>query len=313
MYRPTGPGEIDVLFEGTGANILEARLYDFDFDDFDGKKVRPLKPKHAKFLEDRVVPLLENNSGNIWIQGSASRIGPAGWNMVLSQVRESAVQAFLLDRGIKAEQIQVEAVGETLATRHALDDPRDRGVLISVHPSIKNPPLPKKIPPRPKITNQFKIAVDGKFPQKWATHHDYISLGEKILKKIVKKLPVSTLELPFIVWDIKNGLSCRYVYISLAGGFDFSASSSLPDPHGPWNDFTTEKPIGCWQFGRGARMTTAGVGGHSKTYLHIDTPDGVNNVVTTIDTGITIKGASGSIGLPGDFILMEAPALFGGP
>ena len=177
----------------------------------------------------------------------------------------------------------------------------------------QKPPLPKKIPPRPKITNQFKIAVDGKFPQQWATHHDYISLGEKILKKIVKKLPVSTLELPFIVWDIKNGLSCRYVYISLAGGFDFSASSSLPDPHGPWNDFSTEKPIGCWQFGRGARMTTAGVGGHSKTYLHIDTPAGVNNVVTTIDTGITIKGASGSIGLPGDFILMEAPALFGGP
>ena len=207
MYRATGPGKVDVLFEAAAANILEARLYNFDFDDFEGRKYRPLKAEHSKFLADRVVPLLQNDSGNIWMQGSASRIGPGDWNMVLSQVRQGTVWMFLVDRKIKAEQIELNAVGDTLAVHHALDDPHDRGLLISVHPKVKKPPLPKKIPPRPKINNRFKIAVDGKFPPRWAPHHDYNSLGEKILKKIIKKIPVSYSDLPFIIWDVENSLA----------------------------------------------------------------------------------------------------------
>lgn len=109
---------------------MEALLYNFDFDDFYGHKMRPLKEAHAKFLDKRVVPLQEGGKGHIWIRGSASRIGTGEWNMTLSQVREGTVQAYLLDRGISADQIEVEAVGSSLTAHHALDDARDRSVLI---------------------------------------------------------------------------------------------------------------------------------------------------------------------------------------
>jgi hypothetical protein len=121
MFQATGLGQHDVLFDASTANILEALLYNFDFDDFYGHKFRPLKTDHSKFLAERVVPLLEGGSGNIWIQGSASRIGSAGWNMALSQVREGQVQAFLLDNGVSPNQIRVDAVGSTLTEHHALD------------------------------------------------------------------------------------------------------------------------------------------------------------------------------------------------
>jgi outer membrane protein OmpA-like peptidoglycan-associated protein len=110
VFRATGSGQYDVLFDASTANIMEALLYNFDFDDFDGHKFRHLKTEHSKFLPERVVPLLESRKGNIWIQGSASRIGSADWNMTLSQVREGQVQAFLLDNGVSPDQIRVDAV-----------------------------------------------------------------------------------------------------------------------------------------------------------------------------------------------------------
>jgi hypothetical protein len=313
MFRATGAGQYDILFDGSTANILEALLYNFDFDDFYGHKFRPLKTEHSKFLAERVVPLLESGKGNIWIQGSASRIGSAGWNMTLSQVREGQVQAFLLDNGVSPNQIRVDAVGSTLTEHHALDDPRDRSVLLWVHPKNEFHPPPKKVPHRPKISKEFKIAVDGHNPARWAKHSRNLSWGQKIFKKIVKKLPVGELDLPFIVWDTTNHLACRYVYIDAHVGFDLSIGSNLPQPHGPWNAFTTEKPIGCWQFGRSARLTTMGAWKTHPTWIHIETPSGVKDVDVKIDTGIAMKGAQGSFTPAGDFDIMEGPKIYTGP
>ena len=188
MFRATGDGEIDVLFDASTANILEARLFNFDFDDFDDRKFRPLKVQHSNFLVEHVIPLLEGGKGDIWIQGSASRIGSAGWNMTLSQVRESQVQAFLLDRGISSDQIRVDAVGSTLAAQHALDDARDRSVLLWVYPKLDFHQPSREVPHRPKISRAFKIAVDGHNSGQWAKHNRNISIGQKIFKKILKVL-----------------------------------------------------------------------------------------------------------------------------
>jgi hypothetical protein len=49
------------------------------------------------------------------------------------------------------------------------------------------------------------------------------------------------------------------------------------------------------------------------TWIHIETPKGVNDVYTKIDTGITMKGAQGSFTLAGDFDIMEGPESYGGP
>jgi hypothetical protein len=77
--------------------------------------------------------------------------------------------------------------------------------------------------------------------------------------------------------------------------------------------FKTEKPIGSWQFGRSARLTTMGDWKTHPTWIHIETPKGVNDVYTKIDTGITMKGAQGSFTLAGDFDIMEGPESYGGP
>jgi hypothetical protein len=313
MFRATGQGKYDILFDASIANTLEALLYNFDFDDFYGHKFRPLKTEHSKFLAERIVPLLEGGKGNIWIQGSASRIGNSGWNMTLSQVREGQVQAFLLDNGISAEQIRVDAVGSTLTEHHALDDPHDRSVLLWVYPKFEINKPPKIVPPRPKISRLFKIAVDGQNPARWAKKSREFSWAQKVFKKIVKKLPLSELDLPFIVWDTTNHLACRYIYIDVNFGFSFTIGEDLPQPHGPWTPFMTEKPIGCWQFGPAARLTRDGAWKTAAAWIHIETPAGVSDVNAKIDLGIAVKGAAGSFALAGDFDLMERPQMYVGP
>src|SRR5262249_22283628 len=59
MFRKTGPGQIEVDSAYTGAGVLKALLYNFDFDDSDVIKHNDLKAEFTRFLTDRVVPLLE--------------------------------------------------------------------------------------------------------------------------------------------------------------------------------------------------------------------------------------------------------------
>ncbi|HET6573359.1 MAG TPA: OmpA family protein [Fimbriiglobus sp.] len=305
MFRATGPGKFEVGFDN-GAGILEAVLYNFDFDDFYGRQTRPLKVEHAKFLDDKVLPLLANDRGAIWLQGSASRIGANAWNMETSMVRASRVQAYLYDHGVSADQVQPDAVGEELAATHANDDERDRSVRLWVFPKFKyDPPPPRRVPRRPKVSRHFKIAMLTGLS---------VSQSSKIPKlfkgKAARGAAIDAIF--FIVWDTKNNLSCLYVYIGLGVGVGLSFTPKVSGTtHGPWNSFTTEKPIGVWQFGRWSRFTSAGALKWSLNWITIETPPGVDNVYERIDTGTTLgAGATTTIG---DFIRIEGPSPFIGP
>jgi len=305
MFRATGPGKVEVLFDN-GVGILEALLYNFDFDDYFGRQVRPLKVEHAKFLDNKVMPLLDFDRGAIWLQGSASRIGTDDWNMVTSMMRTSRVQAHLADRGISNDQIQPDAVGEELAVNHGPDDERDRGVLLWVYPKFKyDPPPPKRVPPRPKTSRYFKLAMLTGIS---------ISQSAKIpnfLKGRAGRGPAMD-SIFFIVWDTTNNLSCIYVYIGLGIGVGVAALPKVSaTTHGPWNDFTTDKAMGVWQFGRWSRFTSAGALDWSVNWITIETPPGVSNVYERINTGTTLgAGATTTIG---DFIRIEGPTRFNGP
>jgi len=281
-------------------------LYNFDFDDFDKHKIRPLKAEHAQFLTDRVLPLLDSDRGFIWITGSASRIGTNAWNMETSMVRAGAVQAFLLDRGVNSDQIEPNAVGEEEAQTHALDDEHDRAVRLWVMPKFKYEPRPpRKVPPKPKVSDKFKIAMltglSASHAVKFAKFAK-LKVGAGIMFDVIF----------FTVWDTTNNLACIYVYIAPGLGVGLPALPKVSaTTHGPWNDFTTEKPMAVWQFGRWSRFTTAGVASWSVNWITIETPKGIDNVYERIDTGVPLGlGASTSVG---DFIRVEGPDKFFGP
>jgi hypothetical protein len=307
MYRATGPGKayIDAIFSGAG--MLKAVLYNFDFDDFDQRKIRPLKVEHAQFLTDRVIPLLENDRGFIWLTGSASRIGTNAWNMATSQVRMGAVQAFLQDHGVNPDQIEPDAVGEEEAQTHALDDERDRAVRLWVMPKFKYEPRPpRKVPPKPKLSDKFKIAMitglSASQAVKFAKFRRLPRIGAGFAADVIY----------FMVWDTTNNLACIYLYAAAGLGVGLTALPKVSaTTHGPWNNFTTEKPMAVSQFGTFSRFTTAGVASWSANWITIETPKGIDNVYERIDTGVTLGlGASTTVG---EFIRLEGPNKFSGP
>jgi hypothetical protein len=93
MFHKTGPGLIEVDAAYTGAGVLKALLYNFDFDDSDVIKHNDLKVEFTRFLADRVAPLLTSDKGQIWMQGSASRIGESDgtWNCQRTAWRGSPI------------------------------------------------------------------------------------------------------------------------------------------------------------------------------------------------------------------------------
>jgi hypothetical protein len=113
-------------------------------------------------------------------------------------------------------------------------------------------------------------------------------------------------------------LKCTYVYAAVGLGFGLSLpktggrSGTL---HGPWNSFTTEKPIiSCSQFGRSMRFTTIGIGDVSKNWILLETPKGVKDVYLRISTGTTIGGGASTYPAHlSAFVPLERPKPFGGP
>jgi hypothetical protein len=282
-------------------------MYNFDFDDFAGNQYRPLKDAHTRFLLKQVAPLLQNDAGAVWLQGSASRIGTAGWNKTLSQTRVGRVVGFLMANGVTGDQIQSDAVGSELARNHALDDERDRSVLVYVMPKKHEDPVPppRIIPPKPKISRTFKLAmITG------------LSVSQAVrftrLLKLKLGAGIAVDANFFTMWDTTNNLACIYVYVGVGLGFGAKAAPKVSGTtHGPWNSFTTEKPISCAQFGRWARFTTIGVLSESLNWITLETPRGVDNVYERIDTGTTLGGGASST--IGDFIRLEGPSPFHGP
>ncbi|MCK1336523.1 hypothetical protein ACVW1A_005780 [Bradyrhizobium sp. LB1.3] len=319
MFHKTGRGKVDVDLDFSGVGVLHARLWNFDFDDFAGYQFRGLKTEHSEFLKNKVVPLLEHDAGQIWMTGSASRIGTADWNMTTSANRVITVAKSLSEMGIHPEQMQTHAIGNTQTANHRLDEDNDRSVVLWVLPKVYfepiiKPDLPRPVPPRPKVSRNFKIAmlleVDGS-----------ISFAARAaIKRIVKGRAgagIAFASALFSIWDTENNLKCTYVYAAVGLGFGLSLpktggrSGTL---HGPWNSFTTEKPISCSQFGKSMRFTTIGIGDVSKNWILLETPRGVKDVYLSISTGTTIGGGASTYPAHlSAFVPLERPKPFGGP
>jgi hypothetical protein len=276
MSHPTGPGKIDVDSKYSGPGMIRASLYNFDID---GDSI---KHEHRLFLQSKVVPLLQDDRGHIWMQGSASRTGTNAHNMGLSKRRVHNIAMILRTGGILDRQIQLDAIGEEQAQAHQMEDETDRAVALVVIPVAKESPRPpQKIPPPPPVSTEFKIRLLGNLTA---------SAG-----------PVQVEDSFFQIADTKNSLTSFYIYSAggvgkgLIKGVNLSATMK-----GPWNDFTTNSAIRVSQFDGAARFTTAGAGPWTSNHLNMmGLPKGVSTVprVLELTTGFTIGiGASTSVG-----------------
>ena len=134
MLRSTGPGVIERDPRYAGPGMLKALLSNFDIDG------DAPKPEHVRFLEGSVVPLLANGSGQIWMQGSASRTGSDAHNMDLSRRRVRKVADVLKGKGILESQMQLDAVGESMSFGPKAEDPSARAVALVALPRRKEDP-----------------------------------------------------------------------------------------------------------------------------------------------------------------------------
>jgi hypothetical protein len=305
MFRATGDGKVEVDLGYSSPGIIKALLYNFDFDDMHSAA---LKAEHTTFLADQVIPLLENDRGHIWMQGSASRIGAAEYNKTLSQARVNRVAAFLTSHGVAPIQMQLNAVGAEQTAGHALDDEHDRGVALVVLPKAKSdPPPPPPVPPKPMVSMQFQLTMLAGLSGAKALRFT------KILKGKIGAGAAADV-LFFQIWDTTNNLACIYAYVGAGIGVGLTL---LPwhsaTTHGPWNPFSTSPAaISSSQFDGPARFTTAGIASKSVNWINLlGTPPGVDAVYMMIDTGTTIgAGASSTVG---GFYLLEGPDPFSGP
>ena len=213
-----------------------------------------------------------------------------------------------MTRGVAPGQMQLDAIGEEHAATHALDDPRDRAVILWVKPKLKNdPPPPRKVPPKPKplISQKFKLAMPTGISGAQA-----VKFARFLKVKVGASVNIDAIF--FIVWDTTNNQSCIYGYVGLGIGAGLAVAPKLSGTmQGPWNSFTTSAPISCAQFGRLARFTTAGAARWSLNWITIWTPKGVDNVYERIDTGTTLGAAISTT--VGDFIRLEGPSPVAGP
>src|SRR5262245_19354592 len=258
MLRATGEGKVEIDPQLSGPEVLQALLYNFDFDDM---KVTKLKPTHEQFLNDRVVPLLENDRGQIWLEGSASQIGKVSYNQTLSQVRVDRVVAHLRGRGVRDTQMQPHAVGNSKTAGHGADEERDRSVAITVHPrAIDTPKPPVLVPPKPAVSTAFSISMlTGISVSKMAKVIRILSVAPKYAKyvgyltKLMKGKVAAGVAVDFIfflIWDTTNNLACLYLYIGGGAGAGVTHFPPISaTSHGPWNPFTTSAPISSAQFG----------------------------------------------------------------
>jgi hypothetical protein len=255
--------------------MLKALLSNFDIDG------DAPKPEHVRFLEGSVVPLLANGSGQIWMQGSASRTGSDAHNMDLSRRRVRKVADVLKGKSILESQMQLDAVGESMSFGPKAEDPSARAVALVILPRRKeDPPPPRVAPPPPKVNTNFKLKMHANL---------------NIAKGLAADFSI------FQIWDQKAGLCSFYTYWAGggSGGLVPGAWLSATMP-GDWNYFSTNKPLAVNQFGGPARFTTGGVGPWSKNYVNfMGLPPGTMTVPNPLpfSTGFTIGiGAGTSVG-----------------
>jgi hypothetical protein len=278
-WRGTGPGLIEIDPRYNGAGILKALLYNFDFDDI---AITTLKREHADFLRNRAVPLLAANRGKIWLEGQASRIGANDYNLRLSRLRVQRVVNLLTNNGVTGAQIQPSAAGEEHSTSRLHDDQRDRAVAFVIFPRARlDPPPPRPIPPPPAVTRRFRLRLLAEMTLSGAPR-----FRRPPRARIGAGAAVDTMI--FEIQDVEHRLSAIYGYSGLGIGLGISAFWLSATDAGPWNDFTTSAPMNVGDFDGFTRFTSAGGGNYTVNYLHmLGTPDGVDAVYMTINTGTT--------------------------
>lgn len=260
----TGPGRVTTDSRVPRGGV-RAVLSNFDIDG------DALKTEHINFLTSRVVPILLRPDARIWLQGSASHSGSDAHNMQLSRRRAEAVVTHLQRSGVGATRIQIDAVGESMATPGTSEDQDDRAVALLAAPLFRPPrPVPRPPTPTPPTSTRFRIRMLGGLSAG--------AVGGQIDN------------LYFQIVDPVNKLTCFYVY----GGGGAGRSVRLPlsaTLEGPWNDFNTTGPLQVTEFGGPARFTSGGGAWWTWNYLNMmGLPSGIATIPRSmsIETGFTM-------------------------
>jgi len=271
-HAPTGAGRVSV-HRNAPLGGIRAAMSNYDID------VDTLKQEHIYFLDTRIVPLVSGKRARIWLQGSASSTGTDAHNMALSRRRAENVARYLEGRGVQGRQIQIDAVGEGLATLTPAENSDDRAVAILAAPLFDPPPPPAPRPPqRTPTAKSFRLRLVGG-----------IGAGARI---------IAVDRLYFEIWDPEHKISSIYEYTG--GGIGQSVKSVSATMKGPWNDFKTTGPLAVNEFHGAARFTTAGAGSYTLNYLNMmQMPRGTATMPNplSISTGFTVGiGASTTVG-----------------
>jgi outer membrane protein OmpA-like peptidoglycan-associated protein len=78
--------------------------------DFDSDKV---KPEAYPMLDEAVVILKKNSQINVEVDGHTDNLGPAAYNMKLSERRANAVMKYFVDKGVEGERLTMKGFGLT--------------------------------------------------------------------------------------------------------------------------------------------------------------------------------------------------------
>ncbi len=272
-HAPTGPGRITISSNAPLGGV-RAVLSNYDVD------VDALKTEHIAFLDGSVVPIVTGSHSRIWLQGQASHTGTASHNLELSHRRALRVSEFLKTRGVLAERIQVDWVGDSLAgPRGEQDGQRAVSLLAATLGTLPRPTPPPQPAPASPTNTVFQIRLLGALSG---------GLG-----------PVSLERLFFQIWDQRSAVTSFYLYSSAGFGKSRGAAMSAT-LRGPWNQFTTTGPLGVEEFGGAARFTTGGVGPWTVNYLNMmGLPRGLATSPRSlkISTGFTVGlGMSSTVG-----------------
>lgn len=266
-HAATGPGKIAVNSAAPVGGI-RASMSNYDIDSDAPKR------EHLNFLDARVLPLVLGRMARVWLQGAASSTGTDAKNMALSRRRAEGIAAFLASRGFPVVQIQVDAVGEGLATPLPRENSDDRTVSILAAPLFL-PPSPTSLPPPSALptpaATRFRLRMVGG-----------IGAGARV---------IAIDRLYFQIWDPAARISSFYEYTG--AGIGVSVRKVSATMSGPWNDFGTTGAVAVNEFGGASRFTSGGLASYTLNYLNImQMPRGTATKPNplAISTGFTVGG-----------------------
>lgn len=223
-----------------------------------------LLPRHQEWLDTNLKPTLRSLKGP-WVDliGYASRIGSTQFNQDLSERRCKAVRDHVAKYQSDINfRFNVDlGKGESESGPDESDNSGYYRAVDLYAWGFKPPPLVRIPVPRLKpigvVSDRFSIRLLGQ-----ASVGKLVSLAKlaKWLKRLkgLPKVGVAADAIFFEMRDLKNHLSGFYFYT----GFGVGAGAFLVSTThmGPWNDFTTSKPIRVSQFAGLTRFTTGGAG-----------------------------------------------------